>query len=221
MTDQNNYDRNSILKGYNLLLYFAGSMIMYEPTEECFSDFWSNGILRNLPVSSRNPRFMKAASQLRSSCGNSDLCQPVLRDDFNRLFSDKGPLLAPPFKSYYKDKLTDRQTANESVTDFYNTYGWRFRSGYNIVDDHLGVEVIFLTLLSDKLAAFDDGPCIREMKNEIRRFIADHLLSWLPEWNRLVQKNAQSLSYKGIANLIYAACEDIYGFMSPPDTITG
>ena len=50
-----------------MLFYFAGSMIMHEPSEECIVDFWEKGILKNLPVSSTNPNFINAASQLRES----------------------------------------------------------------------------------------------------------------------------------------------------------
>ena len=42
--------KKSLLKGYNMLLYFAGSMIMNEPVEECIVDFWQRGILKTLPV---------------------------------------------------------------------------------------------------------------------------------------------------------------------------
>ena len=31
----NKSQNHNILKGYNMLFYFAGSMIMYEPSEEC------------------------------------------------------------------------------------------------------------------------------------------------------------------------------------------
>jgi uncharacterized protein YqgQ len=65
---------HNILKGYNLLLYFAGSMIMYEPIEECVVDFWKQGILAKLPVSSSNPNFARAASLLRESCSDKSLC---------------------------------------------------------------------------------------------------------------------------------------------------
>ena len=50
-----------------MLFYFAGSMVMHEPSEECIVDFWEKGILKNLPVFSTNPNFIKAASQLRDS----------------------------------------------------------------------------------------------------------------------------------------------------------
>ena len=82
----NNSKQHNILKGYNMLLYFAGSMIMYEPSEECVVDFWKNGILKNLPVSSSNPNFIKAASQFRESCEDKSICGKMLREDYIQTF---------------------------------------------------------------------------------------------------------------------------------------
>jgi TorA maturation chaperone TorD len=48
------------------------------------------------------------------------------------------------------------------------------------------------------------------MRNEIRRFINHHILSWVPEWNKKVQAHANTLSFKGIGNLILACSEDIF-----------
>ena len=86
---------NNILKGYNMLLYFAGSMIMYEPSEECIMDFWTKGNLKNLPVSSSNPNFIKAASQLRESCVDKNICGKMLREDYIRLFQQEGAPSCP------------------------------------------------------------------------------------------------------------------------------
>jgi len=211
-------DHNAILKGYNMLLYFAGSMIMYEPVEECVTDFWSNGMLTTLPVSSTNPRFVKAASQLRSSCENLDLCLVRLRDDYNRLFNETGAFSAKPVKSSYNGVYFLNDTKEEKVSDFYNAYGWRNRSRYNIPDDHLGIELLFLTLLNDKYIAIDDSSCKKEMSREIRRFIENHILSWISEWNEKMQEYSMTLSYKGIATLIYAICEDIYALLGNQHT---
>jgi len=218
-------DKINILKGYNMLLYFGGSMIMYEPNEECVNDFISNGIVNTLPVNSGNPRFVEAAAQLRQSCENLTLCKQVLIDDYNRLFANSGLLLAPPFKSLYITEVQQKGSSQENVSDFYNAYGWKFRSRYNIPDDHLGIELLFLTLLTDKYLSFDDEACKVEMKSEIRRFIVQHIFSWIPEWNRKVQEKAQTTCYKGIASLIYASCEDIYRLLDgrdqEPDMLPG
>ena len=110
MIMENREDNHSILKGYNMLLLFAGSMLMYEPTRECVVDFWKNGLLKQLPVKSMNPRFVNAASLLKESVEDKTLSIKDLRDDYNRLFpSDEKPLV-PVKESVYKEYRTTETT---------------------------------------------------------------------------------------------------------------
>ena len=208
--DNKSHD-NNILKGYNMLFYFAGSMIMHEPSEECIADFWERGILKNLPVSSSNPNFVRAASQLRDSFTDKTLFGRLLHEDYLRLFAGKTPALAPAYESEYNKEMTDSSGYHSStVTEFYDSYGWRSKFKGKIDDDHLGIELLFLTLLIDKFLILDDKACQGEMRIEIRRYINYHVLSWVPEWNNKVQIHANTLSFKGIANLILACAEDIF-----------
>jgi TorA-specific chaperone len=213
-------NQNAILKGYNMLLYFGGSMIMYEPVEECVVDFWSNGILNTLPVSSTNPRFIMAASQLRNSCPDIEVCLKILQEDYNKLFIDSGKTSAVPVKSHYINGYSRVGADKGSVSNFYNSYGWKNRSRYKIPDDHLGIEILFLTLLNDKYISIDDEASRNEMRKEIRRFIEQHILSWISEWNDQVQHYSGTLGYKGIASLIYACCEDIYTLLGSQEVKT-
>jgi len=203
----------NILKGYNLLLYFAGSMIMYEPTEECIVDFWQQGIITKLPVSSSNPNFAKAASQLRSSCADKSLCLKNLREDYGRLFTEQGVPLAPAFESLY-NHVSESDKNNPNVSDFYDSYGWVSKYKGKIKDDHLGIELLFLTLLVEKYLVLDDQVCVVEMRGEIRRFIDQHIFSWIRNWNSKMQEFSKTLCYKGIATLIYACVQDIYSLCS-------
>jgi len=206
--------RKNVLKGYNIILYFAGSMIMNEPTEECVIDFWKNGKLRNLPVSSSNPRFLKAAELLRDSCNDKTKCKQDLAQDFYRLFSVCGLPLAPAYASIYLKRNGNPPESAEKVSKFYESYGWKYNSRTKIGDDHLGVELLFLTGLIDKYMILDDEPCRSEMRNEIRRFIDHYLLSWLAYWNEDVQEHAKTLCYRGIGTLIQASVEDLHGLFS-------
>jgi TorA maturation chaperone TorD len=199
----------NIFKGYNLLLYFSGSMIMYEPNEECIVDFWQQGILKRLPVASSNPNFMKAASLLRESCSDKAKCLKDMREDYNRLFEGNGLALAPAYASIYKPDIEIRQNT-ATVSDFYNSYGWVSKYKAQVSDDHLGVELLFLTILVDKYLVLDDQVCLVEIRSEIRRFIDQHIFTWIPLWNNKMQKFANSQCYKGIATLIYACVQDIY-----------
>jgi TorA maturation chaperone TorD len=206
-----NKSHNNILKGYNMLFYFAGSMIMHEPSEECIVDFWEKGILKNLPVSSTNPNFIKAASQLRDSFVDKTMFGRFLHEDYLRLFTNRVSALAPAYESQFNKEITDTTGfQSSSVTEFYNSYGWQSKFKGKIDDDHLGIELLFLTLLIDKYLILDDDACRGEMRKEIRRFINHHILSWVPEWNNKVQIHANTLSFKGIGNLILACSEDVF-----------
>jgi TorA maturation chaperone TorD len=209
---------HAIFKAYNLLLYFSGSMIMYEPNEECIIDFWQNGIIRKLPIASLNPNFTKAASQLRESCEDKLLCLENLREDFNRLFVGKDLPLAPPIESLYnRDPESNNNTA--PVSGFYNSYGWVSKFKDKISDDHLGIELLFLTRLVDKYLVMDDEVCLVELRSEIRRFIDLHLFSWIRFWNEKMQEHSVTLCYKGIATLIFACVEDIYTLLDKNQTL--
>jgi TorA maturation chaperone TorD len=215
-----NTEHNSLLKGYNMLLYFAGSMVMYEPSEECVTDFWRNGVLKNLPVSSLNPNFIKAAAQLRESCLEKKVCGKMMHDDYRRLFSREILTPAAPFESlYHKNTDAVSQKNETSVSEFYQSYGWVSKFKGKIGDDHLGIELLFLTRLVDKYIALDDYACRGEMRTEIRRFLDLHLLSWLPEWNRKVQTHSATMCFKGIGTLILACCEDIYSILTPEESL--
>jgi TorA maturation chaperone TorD len=204
-------NNKNMLKGYNMLFYFSGSMIMHEPSEECIVDFWEKGILKTLPVSSSNPNFVKAASQLRDSFEDRTNFGKSLHDDFLRLFSSEAPALAPAHESLYRKTIFDSSNYSSSnVTDFYNSYGWVSKFKGKFEDDHLGIELLFLTLLIDKYLVLDDDACQREMSLEIRRFFNYHILSWIREWNKKVQTYANTLSFKGIGNLILACSEDVF-----------
>jgi putative dimethyl sulfoxide reductase chaperone len=219
MANGTNDKMHNVLKGYNMLLYFAGTMIMFDPSRECIHDFWSQGILKNLPVSSRNPRFIEAASQLRESVDDQRNSFGMMKEDYVELFTGTGNPLAPPYESVYisSDGLIAGNQISE-VKEFYKSYGWESKYDGKIPDDHLGVELLFLTLMVEKLLDLDDEICNTEMRNEIRRFIKQHLMSWIPDWNKNVQRHAITLSYKGIGTLILACVEDLYIIMSQSNT---
>jgi putative dimethyl sulfoxide reductase chaperone len=221
MTNDNKNSQHNILKGYNMLLYFAGTMIMYEPAEECIVDFWKEGILRKLPVSSLNPSFMKAEVQLRESCTDKSSNTDAMSEDYNRLFKSESMPMAPYYESNYTDNASKTGKSDTlQVTGFYDSYGWRPKFRDEKKDDHLGVELLFLSILIEKYMVLDDEACRGEMRNEIRRFIDKHILSWIPEWNGRVQENAFTISYKGVASLIIACVEDIHSILMTGNDLT-
>jgi TorA maturation chaperone TorD len=211
MTIDIDSQQHNILKGYNMLLYFAGSMITNEPSEECITDFWENGILKNLPVSSSNPNFVKASIQLRDSDMGKTISGKMVREDYKRLFENRELALAPVYESFYKKNRHLKSGKHPAgVTEFYESYGWVSKFKGKIDDDHLGIELLFLTRLIDNYLILDDEACQVEMSKEIRRFIDHHILSWIAEWNIKVQTHSDTFCFKGLGTLILACTEDIF-----------
>jgi TorA maturation chaperone TorD len=196
-----------------MMLYFAGTMIMWDPENECIRDFWKEGILKSLPVSSSNPRFMKAAAQLRESVSDPGSGLDQMKRDYSSLFEASSSPAAPPSESGYRLKYNFVFENKNPVTRFYTDYGWRPKYGKSVPDDHIGIELLFLTLMVEKYLELDDEACHNEMRNELKRYISDHLVTWVPEWNTTIQEKALTLSYKGIGTLIVACIEDIYSIM--------
>jgi putative dimethyl sulfoxide reductase chaperone len=204
----------NVLKGYNMMLYFAGTMIMFDPSQECINDFWTKGILKTLPVTSHNPKFVKAASLLHQSVGDQNSNIETMKIDFETLFNNTSKPLAPPYESAFNGSgFSLAEKRRPEVSDFYNSYGWESKFKNKIADDHLGIELLFLTLLIEKYLEFDDEVCNAEMRNEIQRFINKHLLSWIPLWDDHIQNSAITLSYKGISALVLACVEDLFDIM--------
>ena len=204
--------KNNLLKGYNVLLYFVGSMVTFEPTEECVTDFWKKGLFKRMPVLSNNPRFINAVSQLRASYNNQTVCSVLLKKDYQRLFTGQ-PFSVPLFASQFTDSQEERNRITKEIKEFYKIYGWEPKLRQKLPDDHLGIIVLFLTSMIDKLNSLDDEPCRREMRKEIVRFTERYILPWIGDWNQLVQKSAETLCYKGTANLLAAIMEDLREIM--------
>jgi len=207
-------NQDNLRKAYSMLLYFSGSMVVYEPVEECVTEFWKNGILKKLPVTSRNPRFIQASAILRDSCEDSNTCLSFMRADYLKLFTGAGTMLAAPYESVYlsdEHLMFDKQT--QDVRRFYHTYGWKSRLEGKVPDDHLGIELLFINLLVDKYLSLDDDACRREMRNEMVRFIEGHPLKWVGEWQMLVEKHADTKCFLGISKLVHAILEDMVGIL--------
>lgn len=203
-------DNDNILKGYSMLLYFAGSLILNEPQEDCINDLASSNMFWKMPLKSNNPDYIIATSFLHHINDTMEIDYHEIKNDYLTLFGEKDKPLAPPYKSVYlsDEHLTNHKQA-ATLKHIYKTYGWHSPACGKIHEDHLGIELLFLNLLIEKYFDMDDGICKKEIKTDIKKFIKNHLASWVSDWNRDIQKNASSNLYRGIGYLVTACISDI------------
>lgn len=129
----------------------------------------------------------------------------ALRQEFWHLFGTLGPAAAPPWQSVYLDReqaLMGEETLR--VRALYARFGLQAERAVGVTDDHIGVQLHFLSELSrrtvDRLEAGDDAGA-RELLAGQRECLEAHLLRWVDRFVEKVEAAAETGFYAGIARL--------------------
>lgn len=125
------------------------------------------------------------------------------RDEFQKMFEGPGKLLAPPWESVYlsEEKLMfEEQTIN--VREFYGRYGMQISNFGAEPDDHIGLELQFMALLTKKSIESLEKNNINAFKQVMKAqedFLTQHLLLWVIEFSDLMYQGVKSPFYRGLA----------------------
>ncbi len=144
-------------------------------------------------------------SQENSSC-LSDESLNALRADYVRLFVGIGRVLAPPWESvYFNDGRMVFQEQTLQVREWFRRFGVETEKLHREPDDHIGLELSFISHLAMLgLQALDekDDTKFEQILKAQRQFITEHLQRWAPNWCKLVEENAKTDFYRGLAKLV-------------------
>ncbi len=150
---------------------------------------------------------------VKSNTDRLDEYAEDLAIEFARLFI--GPKFPPaiPYSSFY---LSESKTVMTNVTievrKRYLKAGMAVKQLYSIPDDHVGIELEFISHLTERvIELYEIGERIDasrffEMRNS---FLNDHMVLWIPAFADKVLEHSREDFYKGAAlalkNLIYTA----------------
>jgi TorA maturation chaperone TorD len=132
-----------------------------------------------------------------------------IQADYTRLFIGPGKVLAAPWESVHfgKEPLIF-QPRTLDVRAWYRRFGLETEKLYQEPDDHIGLELIFvsnLATLALKALQDSDQQRLQELLDAQREFASEHLLRWGPAWTKLVKKHAATDFYRGIAHLTHGS----------------
>ncbi|WP_312472636.1 molecular chaperone TorD family protein [Neobacillus sp.] len=131
------------------------------------------------------------------------------KEEYQRLFIGPGPLVAPPWESYYRSKehlLFEEWTYQ--VREQYHRFGLQYRKENNEPDDHLLLELEFMIYLSDLCLHEPTEEKIEKLLTTQISFLEEHLIIWIPFFCERVIENTNSQLYLGAAMLL----EDFLSF---------
>lgn len=186
-----------------------------EPSKEYIKQFVQKNMIDLFPFKEDSEGIQEGIENIKTYLSTHDVVNierhyEELHWDYTRMFVGPFELPTPPWESTYvrKDRLIFQGTTM-NVRSFYDKYGI-IVSDYNIeADDHIGLELDFIYHLNElcvKIAESDEQQEIRSLKQLLRdqqKFINDHLLKFVPEFSQLVETNANTLFFVGLAKMLH------------------
>ena len=144
----------------------------------------------------------------------------ALRIDCMRLFIGPDKFFAPPWESmsFCEEQLVFQQQTLQ-VRDWYARYGLELINLHREPDDHIGLELEFIAHLAKLgLAALEANDTKRfdELLQAQKQFLTEHPLQWAIQWTQLVEKNAQTEFYRGVALLARGSLIELAALLQAP-----
>lgn len=125
--------------------------------------------------------------------------------DYTRLFLGPFHIIAKPYGSVWLDgEETLMQDSTMAVQELYEEGGFEINEDFRELPDHIAAEMEFLYLLiyrENEARRNDDPEALTAMAGLRKRFLDEHLGSWVGPFTAAVKAGAQSGFYRELAEL--------------------
>lgn len=200
-----------MVEGYRLFFGLSGMTLYAYPSYELFDVLYRQRIFAELPLLVADKEFAEGVRILQEwgASDSGELSQEeyhVLKTESTRLFAGTQSMEVIPWESAYFNKermVFQRETLD--VRAWYRTYGLQLVRYNQEPEDHIGLEMDFISrLLAQVNEALIDG---RESEasnllSKAKVFAAEHPLKWIDRWAAGVEGVATTPLYRGVAKVI-------------------
>ena len=160
--------------------------------------------------------MIEAARQVRDSERESRLGVEYTRLT-GGLMQDRAP--PPPYEAVWREERLMGE-ASVAVVEAYQAAGYADIDPAAGPQDHLGVELKFMSLLalaeSEAWRAGDESSA-RSRQAQQRGFLDRHLLAWVPRWAGRIARDAGEPLYRHLAALIAAFLVNDHEYLAQTD----
>lgn len=181
-----------------------------EPTKEFVGIITEKGFIESFPFIEEHEAIREGVNQVATFFQEHDLKSEEEYDslhwDYTRMFIGPDKLSAPLWESAYlhKDRLLF-QEQTLMVRQAYLKYQFLPKHFQQEADDHLGLELDFMYLLSAealKCLEAQDFTGLREVLEDQKAFLQEHLLKWVPDLTEKILASAKLDFYPGMAKIL-------------------
>jgi TorA maturation chaperone TorD len=201
-----------------LVFGLLGKALYTYPDEAWLRSLAVEGVFNELPLETDTAEVYQgfallqewAAEMLNDERGG---VYAALRDDYTRLFIGPDKVLAPPWGSVYfsKDRLIFQEQTLQ-VRNWYRRFGLVSDKLHQEPDDHIGLEMIFLSNLARlSLLAIEaeDETQLMYLLSEQWEFLQEQPLNWVNPWCADVVQFSRGNFYRGLALVVKGVFADV------------
>jgi TorA maturation chaperone TorD len=125
--------------------------------------------------------------------------------DYTRLFLGPNHIIANPYGSaWMSGEKTLMQDSTLAVEELYQEGGFEIDEDFRELPDHIAAELEFLYLLiyrENEARRNDDPEALTAMASLRKRFLGEHLGSWVGPFTTAIKAGAKSVFYRELAEL--------------------
>ena len=186
--------------------FFANSLL--EPIQGSYTVAFTKKLWEEFPVESANTQMESGLKQLIDCSSKLEVlseeeAKEFVMVEYTELFLGPGLPKAPLYEALYR--------TNEKIHFGWTTFamkqllhanGLESKRKNQQPEDHIGLQLILLSVLSQQLTALEQDQQLSRVKEQIS-FIDEHLLSWIHELCRDAKENGTVGFYSGLIELIW------------------
>ena len=111
-----------------------------------------------------------------------------IEDEYKSLFGEDGGPAAPPWESFYRSGGVQKSggEATQEMRVLLEKAGLELKSVYLGYEDHLGIELLYLSALCSRIATGDDPGAEPTTPEMVCSFLREHPLAWVKQFHAAV-----------------------------------
>lgn len=179
--------------------YHFLNLLFSSPIDESrLIEFRDNGALKELEKLNEGGMLLSA---FLITCTLDELKHE--QEEYSRLFSGPGSVLAPPWESFYTSReqiLFGENTLQ--VREIYREFGLKYKNENRYPDDHLTIELEYMMKINQEYRTdMASGQVIKIIEKQLI-FLEQHLSLWIPHFCDRVIAHTGSKLYSGAASIL-------------------
>lgn len=207
-----------------VLVFKLLGRLFYEYPDPTWIQYLANEhIFDEIPFGAGQPAMLTGLALLQQWSRGEQETIDDLRADYTRLFIGPAKVFAYPWESvYFSDERLTFQTETLQVRNWYRRFGLATADLYREPDDHVGLELDFISHLAQLgLTAAEENETARmdEVLDAQRQFFTIHAARWIPILCDLTITHARTDFYRGVAWVTKGALTELARQLGVPLTV--